>query len=176
MNIVKVISAKFDDTKRMLIKFLNFGKYDILEKHNSTPYGFESNPIKDMKAVYVKSEHNSEGVIIGYINVDLITDVGESRMFSTDDKGELKMFLHLKNDGTAEFGGDQKNLTRFQELKDGFDELKQDFNNHVDNWNAFATAYVPGSPTTPGTPPTALNSKSSTASIDDAKIDELKTL
>jgi len=174
MNIVKVISTKLDDQSRRLIKYLRMGKSDVRESLQASPYGTDSNPIADMVAVYAPTLQNGKPVIIGYVNKNQIADVGEHRIFSTDADGLVKMFIHLKNDGTAEFGGDAKNMVRFQELETGFNQLKSDFNSFITTFNIHLHAGVtPGigttaSPITPGTP--------SAADISGAKIDEIKTL
>lgn len=177
LNIVSIISTRLDSTSRMLVKFLRKGKSDVRESFEIGPFGFESNPLKDMIALYGQTDENGSDVIIGYVNKNRITDIGESRMFSTDSSGNIVMYLHMKNDGTAEFNGDSDNLVRYSELESAFNELKSDHNELVTKWNAFVAAYVPGSPSTVGLPPTLAGSNvsQSTASVAGAKIDELKT-
>lgn len=178
MNIVRILSTRFDDSKRLISKFLRNGKDDVAESFTAEPFGLDSNPIKDIRAVFSKTESTADSVIIGFINEKKKTKTGESRLFSTDENGELKIFVHLKNDGTIEFGGDVGNLTRFQELETAFNKLKDDHNALVQKWNAFVTAYVPGSPAAVGLPPTLAGSnvQPSTADMSGAKIDEFKTL
>lgn len=175
LQATKVISTAIKEGKR-LIKILRFGRDDVQDIRESMPFGFDGNPTKDLVALYGATTEKGKPVIIGYINKNQIADIGESRMYSTDGDGAEQFYLHLKNNGTAEFGGDADFMVRFNELKSGFDELKSDFNSHIVDWNTFATAYAPGSPTTTGTPPTATTSSSSSASIDSAKIEEIKTL
>jgi len=175
LQATKVISTAIKEGKR-LIKILRFGRDDVQDIRESMPFGFDGNPTKDLVALYGSTTEKGKPVIIGYINKNQIADIGESRMYSTNADGAEQFYLHLKNDGTAEFGGNADFLARFNELKSGFDELKSDFNSHIVDWNAFATAYAPGSPTTLGTPATATTSSSSSASIDSAKIEEIKTL
>lgn len=174
MNIVKVISTKIVSNKR-LIKFLRFGKSDVQENNEVGPFGFDSNPIKDMAAVYAKTSQNGESVIIGYINKNQISDIGESRIFSTDAEGLLKFYLHLKNDGTAEFGGDTDFMVRFSKLEEAFDEIKMDLNNVINVFNAHTH---PTAPTGPISIPTGagIPLQPSVADISPAKIEEIKTL
>lgn len=176
MFFVKVDSTSFDDIKRRFVKFLRLGKYDVQNSVEAAPYGTDSNPIKNMVAVYGKTSQDGKTVIVGYLNKNQLADVGEHRTYSTDDEGELKFYIWQKNDGTCEIGGDDDNMVRYSKLEDAFNELKQDFNNHVQKWNTFAAAYTPGGPLALGTPPTAQTSQSSTADISPAKIDEIKTL
>ena len=80
----------------------------------------------------------------------------------------------FKNDGRIVFkvgtteGGDF--MVRFNELKSGFDELKQDFNDLVTAYNTHTHPTAPTGPiSTPSSPGTA-----STATVDDAKIEEIE--
>ena len=175
MNLVKVISSRIIENKR-LVKFLRMGASDVREKQEISPFGFDSNPIKDMIAVYSETGEVGKSVIIGYINKNQIAESGESRMYSTDDNGVLKMFLHLKKDGTAEFGGNTKNLTRFQELESGFNQLRTDLNNLVIAFNQHTHPTAPTGPISIPTPiPTVIPASNSTASISGAKIVEIYT-
>lgn len=176
LNYVKIISSELGDLSMRVLKHLGLGLNDLQTSDESAPFGIDSNPPKDMIAVYGKTQIHGETVIIGYLNKNQLAEIGELRTYSVDEDGNLSFYTWLKNDGTMELGGDSKNLTRFQELKEGFDTLKEDLNNHIQNWNTFANAYTPGSSSSVGTPPTATASDPSTASIDDAKIDEIKTL
>jgi hypothetical protein len=177
MNLVNVISTKIGNGGRMLIKVLRMGKTDVQEKYQVYPFGFDSNPLKDLVALYAPTGEKGKEVIIGYVNKDLITDVGESRIFSTDESGELKMFLHLKNDGTAEFGGNIDNMVRFSQLEAAFDTLKYDHNALVNAFNTHTHATAAPGPPVPPTPiPSVVPAVISTADISGAKIDEIKTL
>jgi hypothetical protein len=175
MQLVKVISSALESSKR-IVKVLRFGKSDVQTAPEVSPYGIDSSPIKDMIALYSTTDEVGKKVIIGYINKKQLSQPGETRFYSTDSRGTEKFYTWLKNDGTYEMGGNAYHAARFEELKNGFDQLKSDVNNHIQKWNEFAAAYTPGSPTTLGTPPTAQESSESNASIDDAKIDKIKTL
>lgn len=171
MNLTKVISTRLNDLGQRLVKVLRMGRSDVQEALSVSPYGIDSNPIKGMVAVYAQTGVKGETVIVGYIAKGLATpsqqaEPGEVRLFSTDSDGAEQIYHWIKNDGTMEFGGDAKNLARYQELETAFNELQA-------RWNEFAAAYVPGSPTTTGLPATA---NQSTSDISGAKIDELKCL
>lgn len=161
INVTKVISNSIKSATRF-VKFLRMGKSDVQECRQVAPYGDDSSPIKGMAAIYAKTGEVGKPVIIGYVNKNQIADVGEKRIFSTDADGNVQMFLHLKNDGTAEFGGDADFMVRYNELKIGFDQLQKEFNAHTHTGNS-------GSPTTAPLVP-------STADISAAKITEIKTL
>ena len=177
MNFVKIIETSIDSIGRRLPKFLRLGKSDVQECFQVSSFGDDSNPIKDMVAVYGQTSEIGKNVIIGYINKNQISEPGEKRIFSTNQNGEVVFFFHMKNDGTAELNGTGDNLVRFSQLESGFNELKGDLNDMISKWNSFVTSYVPGSPSTVGLPPTLAgqNVTASTANISGSKIDKIKT-
>lgn len=158
ISLIKILSTEVDKLNRRVGKFLRFGNKDVQTSLNCAPFGIDSNPIKDMVAIFAPTTDKGETVIIGYINKNQIAGVGEFRVFSTDQNGALKAFIWLKNDGTIQLGGDNDFLVRFNALEQGFNQFKSDFNGH--------------SHTGHGAPPTT----PTTASISDAKISQIKTL
>jgi hypothetical protein len=112
----KIISTKFDDLKQRLIKITRYGKSDIQEAVEVSPYGIDSNPIKNKIAIYAPSSSNGKTVIIGYIDKDKLAEVGEMRIFSTNASGVLKAYTWYKNDGTQELNGNADNLVRWSAL------------------------------------------------------------
>ena len=175
-NFIKVISSRISNAFT-LIKFARYGKSDIQESKSVSPYGIDSNPITEMVGLYIKTDVQGENILVGYINKNAITKVGELRLFSTDANGVLKTYLHFKNDGFIEFNGDEDNLVRFSELKTAYDELKGKLNDHISNWNSWCNTYVPGSPVFTGLPATAISlvSTPSSGNIDPSKINKIKT-
>ena len=161
------ISAAIEDGYR-IIKVLRLGKNDAQTANEASPHGIDSNPVKDMVAVFSETLDQGQPVIVGYINENRLAQPGELRTYSTDDKGNEKFYTWLKSDGSFEIGGDQDNMVRFSKLQEGYDQLKQDFNTLVQTFNAHVHP-ANGSPT--GT-----QAQPSTATIAGAKIDEVKTL
>lgn len=172
LNFVKTISTEVDNLQRRVAKFLRYGKTDIQTSLQVGPHGIDSNPVKDMMAIYSQTEEKGKTVIIGYLNLNALAAAGENRLYSTDSAGELSTFIWLKADGTIEIGGSAKHMVRFEELKTGFDQLKSDFNTFISAYNSHMH---PTAGTGPPSPPTATGT-ASTASIDSSKIDEIKTL
>ena len=176
--LVKTISTSIDNLSRRLVKYCRYGKADIQTSIEVGPYGVDSNPIKDMVAVYAPTAEQGKTVIIGYLNKNKVAAIGEYRNFSTDADGNMVFYTWLKNDGTMEIGGNSDNMVRYSKLKDAFNQLRDDHNELVTKWDAFVSAYLPGGPVNVGTPPTLAGSNvgQSTADISGAKIEELKTL
>lgn len=164
MNITIIDSTFFDSVKRRIVKVLRFGKTDVNTGYEVSPFGFDGNPLSDMRAIFADTNRSGRRVIIGYINKNQLAQPGESRLFSVDSNGNLKTFIWLKNDGSIELGGTNDNLVRFSKLEEAFNELQGKF-------NTFAQAYTPGSPASVGTPPFIEQSNSD---ISEAKIDNLK--
>lgn len=169
MRIGAVLSTSIDSATKRLCKFLGMGKDDTQECLIAAPAGIDANPIKDLRAIYDTAI--DQNVVIGFLNKNQVADIGEIRLFSVDESGDLQTFLWVKNDGTIEFGGNVGNLTRFQELETGFNQLKSDFNSFVSTYNTHVHATPSGTSS-----PTPSTGTPSTADISGAKIDELKTL
>jgi len=173
LNITKVISTSFDDLQRRFIKVLRKGKSDVQTPMEASPFGIDSNPIKDMIAVYGQTEEKGKTVIIGYIDKNKLAASGETRLYSIDNNGNLKTYVWLKNDGTMEIGGNTKHMVRYEELQTAFNQLKQDLNTFITIFNSHTHTGVTigvGSTSTTTTPGT-----SSSADISPAKIDNIKT-
>lgn len=178
IKVGKIISSARDAAGRLLVNLLidgiiSKGEGDLRTPKQIAPFGIDSNPIAGKRVVYLQSGKDGRYYVAGILNTKGIAETGEIRFFSTDDDEVEQMFLHLKKDGTAEFGGDDDNLMRFAPAKDGFDELREDLNDLIIKFNTHVhPTTTPGAPT--GVTPTA--GAASTASINDSKIDEIKTL
>lgn len=164
LNLVKIISSRLEQGKRLL-KFLRYGKSDVQTSTEAMPFGLDSNPPKDMIAIYGQTGQDGQTVIIGYVNRNQLAEVGGYRTYSTDNNGVEKGYTYLRANGDLELLGDTNFAVKFNELKTSFNELQN-------QWNAFANAYVPGGPATQGLPPTAIPSN---ANIDTAKNEKIKT-
>ena len=178
MNVTKVISTVVEKGIR-LVKVLRYGDDDIQEKAQITAFGIDSHPVKDMSAIYARTAVRGDEVIIGYLNTNAIAELGETRIFSTDSDGAEVFALHLKNDGSAEFGGDSRHMVRYEEMETAFNQLKSDFNALVTAYNShvhITTATVGPSPVPGIISPTASASSPSSADISGAKINEIRTL
>ncbi len=176
MFLTKVISTSADAVSRFIIKVRRYGMNDVHTAYQANPFGFDSNPIANIRAAFSKTDDKSVKVIVGYVNTDQRANVGESRIFSTDDSGELKFYVWLKNDGTLLLGGDAGNLARYQELETAFNQLKSDHNDLVNAFNTHMHATAATGPPVIPTPGSGIPASPSTADITGAKINEIKTL
>lgn len=164
LNITKVISTSFDDLQRRIIKVLRKGKSDVQTPMEAVPFGIDSNPIKDMIAVYGQTEEKGKTVIIGYIDKNKLAASGETRLYSTDNNGSLKTYVWLKNDGTMEIGGNTKHMVRYEELNTALQNFKTLMQTEL---GKIQTGIIAGGGSyTPG---------SLTIDVSPAKIDNIKT-
>lgn len=174
MNIVKVIETRLESAVRF-VKFLRMGKSDVQECEQIGPHGIDSNPVKDMVALYAPTLQQGEPVLIGYINKNQIADIGETRIFSTDEDGVEKTAIHLKNDGTMEVGGNTDNMVRYSQIEASVNELKDDLNDLKQVFQTWIPAPNDGGAALKG----AAAAWFATPIVEDitgAKIDEIETL
>lgn len=175
MYLTKTISQAVTTGVRR-IKVLLFGASDVRTAQQVTPFGIDSAPVNDMIAVYSDTGITGQQVIVGYLNKSLLAQSGELRLYSTNSSNSVQFYAWFKADGTLELNGNTDNLVRFSKLEDGFNQLRSDFNEFVSAFNSHvhATAAT-GPPSTPTPVPTIIPVTSSTASIADSKITEIKT-
>ena len=150
---------------RRLLKIQQFGTKTATQVSS---FGDDSCPLNDMIAIYANTSNISDNIIIGYINANQIAEIGEKRLFSLKSDGSLSFAIHLKNDGTCEVGGNDNFMVRFNELKDGYDDLKSKVNEIVQAYNTHSHG---GN----GSLPPANQLTQTNASIDNAKIEHIKT-
>lgn len=163
MFLTKVISTTVTAGAR-IVKFLRNGLKDVQTSEQYAPYGIDSNPIKDMIAIYAATSVAGDTAIIGYLNKNQLAGIGETRLFSTDQNGGLKGYIWLKADGKALINGDADNAVRFIPLNQEMVALQNFINQQLQLIATGITgaggSYVPG-----------------TLSIDisGSKIDEIRT-
>jgi len=140
------------------IKVLRFGLSDVVTAKQFTPAGLTSKPIKNQIAIYAKTSDNNDPAIIGYLSELNGISEGEIKLFSLDSNGVEKIYIHIKNDGTIEFGGAADNLVKYLPLNTAVSNINLEFGKIATAINAIVPgSYVPG-----------------TISITGAKVAELK--
>ncbi|RDY57721.1 hypothetical protein [Flagellimonas nanhaiensis] len=115
ITLSKIKSYVLSNGSRIL-KVLQYGPRTAVEV---SPFGVDSNPLKDMTAVYSKTAEMGEPVILGYINKNQISKQGETRIYSLGSDGNLAFSVHLKTDGTIEIGGNSDFMVKFNPLDAG---------------------------------------------------------
>lgn len=92
------------------------------------PFGEDSNPIKNMVAVFEETDTDGNPIIIGYLSPNALAAGGERRMYSVDSDGNTQAFIWLKNNGDIELNGTGDNLVRFTPLERGLMQMVQKLN------------------------------------------------
>lgn len=177
INFVKTISTEIDSKKRRVIKFLRLGLKDVQTSEEASAFGIDSHVPKDFVAVYAATGEKGSTVILGYLNKNQLAKVGENRIYSTDEEGkEVKFYLHLKNDGTAEFGGDADNLVRYAKLKEEYDKTKDVLDTFLTALQTPVNEPGNGAPSAFQAALLGVLASKQTGDISSCKIDEIKTL
>ena len=168
----KIISAALAAGKREL-KLDLYGAGDTRTAAECAPYGFDSNPVKGMLAIYGETDSNGKRVIVGYINKNQVAGVGESRMYATNSSGAVQIALFLRSDGTMEVGGSANHMTQYEGLETAFNDLKTKVNDLITKYNTHTHTGVQTGAGTSAV--TAAIETPSTADITGAKLDNIKT-
>lgn len=123
-TITKIDSTSTDDGFRSA----KVEQYGMKTADLVQPFGEDSNPVKNMVAVFEETDTDGNPIIIGYMSPNALAAEGERRMYSVDSSGSEKAFIWLKNDGNIELNGSGDNLVRFTPLERGLMEMVQKLN------------------------------------------------
>ena len=123
--ISKHISAAVQAGKRIL-KSLGFGRSDVQESFEVSPWGVDSNPLPETVSVRAQTSTMGETVVFGYVFGNKIAEPGETRFFSTDGNGNEVAYVYMRKSGDLELNGTGDNAVRFSELKKVVDEIQSD--------------------------------------------------
>lgn len=175
MQRIKVISSDFNKIAQRVVKFLGLGKNDTQTAVQLSPPGVDAAPIKGMVAVYSRTTSKDGSVVVGYILKDQLAKPGEHRTYSTDKNGELKFYIWQKDDGTCELGGAADNLLRFSKTKDVIDEMQDDISALKQVFQTWVPVANDGGAALKAAAG-AWMAQPLVKNIDEAKIDEIKTL
>lgn len=164
MNAVIVISTEIVKKIRQ-IKIRRFGKSDIQDVVEASPFGIDSNPPKDLVAVYLASDDKGNSAIVGYINKNQKAGIGETRFYSVDANGAVKGFIWIKKDGNITINGDGDNAVRWTPLSSKLSTEANNITIELMKISAALNSIIPGLYV-----PTAI-----TIDISQAKITDIKT-
>lgn len=142
MNYFSKVAESFIENGKRVLKVLQFGTKTADEVG---PFGIDSNPLKDMTAIYAETSNNSESVIIGYINKNQIAGIGETRLYSLDENAAVKSFIWLKNDGTIELNGNTYSSVRYEPLESGINAKDNLINIELGKISVVLNSLAPGS-------------------------------
>jgi hypothetical protein len=118
ISLAKFKSASIEGGKR-IIKALTLGGAATAKE--VYPFGFDSQALGDLTAIYADTSNKDESVIIGYINKNQLAEAGGSRMFAIGNSGEVVGFVYARASGVLELNGSAFSSVRFQSLKIAID-------------------------------------------------------
>ena len=101
MLLTQIVSSLVDKGKR-IIKLMRMS--DCVEVSESMPFGVDSQPLPNMIAIYSQTKVKGANVVLGYINVNQLVDIGETRLFSADKNNTIKYNVKLSNDSNLYLG------------------------------------------------------------------------
>ena len=147
-----MILTKVLDTATNLLRMIKSLRYGVaVETIECSPYGIDSNPIKNTTAVYSSTMTSGSEVIIGYVNTKAKALVGETRLYSTDSSGNIKYNVWLTNDGNLRLGVSTDsidytdNLVKYNELSDSLGTYNTDVKVILTELATAINAVLPGS-------------------------------
>lgn len=158
IRLLRLTATSISDKAQLIIKAISARYTYTAPEYGS--YGTDSRPVKDTSVAYSTTQIDGAEIILGCLNKNRKAEEGEHRLFCTDKDGVFKFNIWLRADGTllqgnSEEPADYTNFaTKYNESLQELNKIKSTLNTLVNNWNAFVLAYVPGSPSTVGTPPT----------------------
>ena len=115
MNVTfsKFSSAVITAGKRIL-KLKQFG---VKTAKECAPFGFDSQPLEGMTAIYMETSNKEEAVVVGYVNKQQLAEGGESRMYAVGEDGAVVSYVWSKKDGTIGLNGFDHSSIRFGPLQ-----------------------------------------------------------
>lgn len=184
LKLFKITQSKVDSFTRRVLTMYN-GNVNTVTGVQYGPYGEDSNPVKNSVGIYAPTELDGKEVCLGIMNKNAKSELGERRIFATDENGNFMFNMWLRADGTVLIGSSEvpaeytNFAVKFNELKNGFDALKADFNALVTAYNAHTHPIINAIPaaTPPGVVTSSVTTSTGTpsaATIDPSKNEKIK--
>lgn len=132
VTVSKVISTNYTEGSRnRVVKILCRGalvngRGDTKDVKESGPFGMDSNPTNGKVALFQRSEVYGKYYVIGYLNTQQKSEVGEARLFATDANGTFKFNIWIRNDG-AVLIGDSDDPASFVDFAVKYNNLKLEY-------------------------------------------------
>jgi len=163
MKLLKITQSNIDKLGRRVLTMFN-GNVNTVTAIPYGPYGEDSNPIENSIGAYSDTELNGKEICVGIMNKNAKAELGERRLYCTDDSGNFKFNIWLRSDGTVLIGDSEipsefiNYAVKYNEALTELNKMESTLNDLITKWNAFVANYVPGSPTTTGLPSTLAGS------------------
>jgi hypothetical protein len=130
---MKIIQVNANEIRKNVFRYIKT-KFSN-DSHTSAqvaPFGDDSCPVKGMKGVESATDDLGQNVVLGYFNRKSLAKEGEKRHYSLKEDGTESFYTWLKNDGTAEFGGENDHLVRYFKLDDALQAFKIKINTELE--------------------------------------------
>ncbi len=161
ISLAKYFSSAIEQGKRIL-KVTQFGTKTAKECY---PFGFDSQPLEGMTAIYSETSNADESVIIGYISKNQLAGKGESRMYSVDASGVPVAYILCDASGRISLNGNAYSSVRFENLVTGLNNQNNLINAEFAKIATAINALAPGSYI-----PALVNTNISTAKSETVKL------
>jgi phage gp45-like len=129
--------------------------------------GEDTNPPINSEAIIAQLGEAWKIAIATDDGIEPSMNAGEKKLYSSSG-GEIKAFINFLADGVLELNGNTDNVTRFNALEIGFNQLRNDFNLFLTH--VHSGVVTGGGNSGPPNPPVI----PSTADISGAKVEEVK--
>lgn len=181
---VKGVTEDDNGYRQFIVNCL--GNNDQRKYFSISPFGIDFNIPEDTRTLTADSRNKDESYNLGVLNQVKVEDLepGECAIFSTNEGGTaLAGFIKFRKNGTMEQNGDSDFLVGFNKLKEGFDGIKTDYNDHKHQIPAgqviVSVSGGSGAPAVgvlnPAPIDLTITDKVTIASIDESKKENLKT-
>ena len=138
ISLAKYSSAIIEGAKRIIKAFTIGGAATAKQVY---PFGFDSQPLEGVTAIYSDTSNKDESIIIGYINKNQLAEVGASRMYALGESGEVSGFVFVRASGVLELNGSDFSAVRYENLKAKIDLLQTQINSQ---WPLIAAGIATG--------------------------------
>lgn len=178
MTIVYVENTSLDKDKFREVKIVRYGD-DVQTPTEVSPWGIDSNPVKEIGAAFSQTEEKGAPIVLGYFIKGQKAQTGETRLFATNSSGEEKTRIWLHADGTIDLGGtgnagNPNHAAQYEGVEALITELREFFS----DLQTALSGWTPVSQDGGAALKTALVtwlSKQFTEVLTDAKLDKIKT-
>lgn len=102
-RLIRITDTFFNNLKQLVAKGVG-GFRTTYTTEVYSEWGDDSRPVKDTTALRVLTEADGDEAIIGYLLKNRKAEIGEKRLYCTDENAEVKFIVWLRKDGTVLIG------------------------------------------------------------------------
>lgn len=125
-KLVRITDTFFNDLKQLVAKAIG-GFRNTYTTEVYSEWGDDSRPIKEATAIRLLTEADGDEAIVGYLLKNRKAEIGEKRLYCTDENGVIKFVVWLRNDGTVLIG-DSDVPSQYTNFGVKYNELLAEYN------------------------------------------------